>query len=69
MWTYVKSLEFPVNITKKDLQMAKYLSTQYGGSDGELGAAVRYLNQRYTMPLEEGKSLLTTIATEELGLI
>ncbi len=69
MWKYIKALEYPVNIRKKDLEMAKFLSTQYGGSDGELGAAIRYLNQRYTMPLEEGKALLTDIATEELGHI
>ena len=49
MWKYVKSLEYPVNIKKKDLRMAKYLVTQYGGANGELAAAFRYLNQRYTM--------------------
>ena len=47
--------------------MAKYLVTQYGGSAGELGAALRYLNQRYTMPDDRGKALLTDIGTEELG--
>ena len=66
MWKYVKSLEYPVNIKKKDLKMAKYLVTQYGGANGELGAALRYLNQRYTMPDEKGKALLTDIGTEEL---
>ena len=45
MWQYQKKLEYPINITKKDLRMAKYLVTQYGGSAGELGAALRYLNQ------------------------
>ena len=67
MWKYVKSLEYPVNIKKKDLRMAKYLVTQYGGPNGELGAAFRYLNQRYTMPDDKGKALLTDIGTEELA--
>ncbi len=67
MWQYQKKLEYPINITKKDLRMAKYLVTQYGGSAGELGAALRYLNQRYTMPDDRGKALLTDIGTEELG--
>ena len=67
MWTYQKKLLYPVNITKKDLVMAKYIVTQYGGPYGELGAALRYLNQRYTMPDERGRTLLTDIGTEELG--
>ena len=67
MWKYVKTLEYPVNIKKKDLQMAKYLVTQYGGANGELAAAWRYLNQRYTMPDDKGKALLTDIGTEELA--
>lgn len=67
MWKYVKKLEYPVNIRKKDLKMAKYLLAQYGGPDSELGAALRYLNQRYTMPDDKGKALLTDIATEELA--
>ena len=67
MWKYVKTLEYPVNIKKKDLRMAKYVVTQYGGSNGELAAAWRYLNQRYTMPDDKGKALLTDIGTEELA--
>ena len=67
MWKYVKSLEYPINIKKKDLRMAKYLVTQYGGPNGELAAAWRYLNQRYTMPDNKGKALLTDIGTEELA--
>ena len=67
MWKFVKKLEYPVNIKKKDLRMAKYLVTQYGGSNGELAAAWRYLNQRYTMPDDKGKALLTDIGTEELA--
>ena len=69
MWKYVKTLQYPINIKKKDLKMAKYLITQYGGANGELGAALRYLNQRYTMPDDKGKALLTDIGTEELGHI
>jgi len=67
MWKYVKTLEYPINIKKKDLRMAKFLVTQYGGSNGELAAAFRYLNQRYTMPDDKGKALLTDIGTEELA--
>ena len=67
MWAYQKRLQYPVNIKKKDLKMAKYLVTQYGGANGELAAALRYLNQRYTMPDDKGKALLTDIGTEELA--
>ena len=67
MFSYKKRLQYPVNIKKKDLRMAKYLVTQYGGSNGELAAALRYLNQRYTMPDSKGKALLTDIGTEELA--
>lgn len=68
MWYYVKSLEYPINLSKsKDLKMAKYLITQYGGPDGELGAALRYLNQRFSMPTGKSKALLTDIGTEEMG--
>lgn len=67
MFSYNKRLQYPVNIKKKDLRMAKYLVTQYGGSNGELAAALRYLNQRYTMPDNKGKALLTDIGTEELA--
>ncbi len=69
MWSYQKRLQYPVNIKKKDLRMAKYLVTQYGGANGELAAALRYLNQRYTMPDNKGKALLTDIGTEELAHI
>ena len=67
MFSYSKKLQYPVNIKKKDLKMAKYLVTQYGGSNGELGAALRYLNQKMTMPDNRGKALLNDIGTEELG--
>lgn len=66
MWIYQKKLQYPVNIRNKDLRMAKYLVTQYGGPAGELAAAWQYLNQRFTMPDERGKALLTDIGTEEL---
>ena len=69
MFQYQKKLQYPINIKKKDLKMAKYLVTQYGGANGELGAALRYLNQRYTMPDNRGKALLTDIGTEELAHI
>lgn len=67
MFKYEKILEYPVNVRKKDLKMAKLLITQYGGPDGELGAALRYLSQRFSMPDDKGKALLTDIATEEIG--
>ena len=67
MFAYKKYMPYPINIKKKDLRMAKYIITHYGGPYGELGAALRYFNQRYTMPDEKGKALLTDIATEELG--
>ena len=59
--------QYPINIKKKDLKMARYLIEQYGGANGELAAAWRYLNQRYTMPDNKGKALLTDIGTEELS--
>ncbi len=67
MFKYVKSLQYPINIKKKDLKMAKYIISQYGGPQGELAAALRYLNQRFTMPDDKGKAVLTDIGTEELG--
>ena len=67
MWYYVKTLEYPINLKCNDLNMAKYLISQYGGPDGELAAALRYQNQRYTMPTNKSKALLTDIATEEMA--
>ena len=67
MWKYEKKLEYPINIRRKDLKMAKALLAQYGGSNGELAAALRYLNQRYTMPDERGYALLNDIGTEEMA--
>lgn len=67
MFDYRKKLQFPINIKRKDLRFAKALVTQYGGPEGELTAAIRYLNQRYSMPDDKGKALLTDIGTEELA--
>lgn len=67
MWSYDKRLQFPVNIKNPDPQTAKIVITQLGGPDGELGASMRYLNQRYAMPYKECKAILTDIGTEELA--
>ena len=67
MFKYEKVLEYPINIKKKDIKMAKLLVSQFGGSDGELSASLRYLTQKFTMPDEKGKALLSDIGTEELG--
>ena len=67
MFKYSKLTPYPINIKRKDPKMAKYILTQYGGPYGELGAAIRYLNQRFTMPDQRGKCLLADIGTEELG--
>lgn len=69
MFLYEKMLQYPINITKKDLKMASILVSQYGGPQGELGAAIRYLNQKATMPDDYGRSLLNDIGTEELSHI
>lgn len=69
MYLYEKLLEYPINITHKDLKMAKAIISQYGGPQGELAAAIRYFNQKITMPDEFGKALLNDIATEELAHI
>lgn len=67
MWKYDKKLQYPVNIKTPNPAMAKIIITQLGGPDGELGAAMRYLNQRYTAPQNEVKAILTDIGTEELA--
>lgn len=67
MWIYKKMLQRPVKVGGKDVQMAKNMLTQYGGPDGELGASLRYLTQRFYMPLKEGTAILTDIGSEELG--
>ena len=67
MWKYEKMLQYPVKIRKRNLKMANLINAQVGGPQGELGAALRYLNQSFTMPDEVGKALLTDIGTEELA--
>lgn len=67
MFTYNKKLQYPVKIANPNPQLAKIILTQYGGPDGELGASLRYLSQRYSMPFDDLKGLLTDIGTEELG--
>lgn len=67
MWVYEKKLEFPVKIKKPDPRMAKVIITQYGGPDGELGASIRYLSQRFSMVTPEAKATLNDIGTEELA--
>lgn len=67
MWIYEKKLQYPVRVEKCNVGMAKFLFAQFGGPDGELSAAVRYLTQRYSMPLDQTKGLLTDIGTEELA--
>lgn len=67
MWIYEKKLEFPVKITQPDARLAKIMIEQYGGADGELGATLRYLSQKFTMVTPEAKATLNDIATEELA--
>jgi len=67
MFVYEKKLQYPVKITNPNPRLASFIISQYGGADGELGASLRYLSQRYTMPYPELKALLTDIGTEELG--
>ena len=67
MFVYEKKLQYPVKIKNPNPALAKFIISQYGGPDGELGASLRYLSQRYSMPYPELKGLLTDIGTEELG--
>ena len=67
MWGYEKRLQYPVNIKKPDARAAKIIVSQYGGPDGELGASLRYLSQRYAMPDARVAGLLTDLGTEELA--
>lgn len=67
MWIYEKKLEYPVNIKKPNPALAKVIISQLGGPDGELGASMRYLNQRYSMPFREVTGILTDVGTEELA--
>ena len=67
MFVYEKRLQYPVRIKNTNPALAKFIISQYGGPDGELGASLRYLSQRYSMPYPELRGLLTDIGTEELG--
>lgn len=67
MWQYQKKLQFPVNIKNPNPKYAQIIISQYGGPDGELGASMRYLTQRYGMPYNDVKGILTDVGTEELA--
>ena len=67
MWTYNKMLQYPINIKCRNPRLAKYIISQYGGPDGELGASLRYLSQRFAMPDLKTKATLNDIGTEELA--
>ena len=67
MWNYSKALQYPVNIRTPNPKIARLIISQLGGPDGELGAADRYLHQRYAMPYDQVKGILTDVGTEELG--
>ena len=67
MFIYNKKLQYPIKIEHPNPKLASFIISQYGGPDGELGASLRYLSQRYSMPFDELKGLLTDIGTEELG--
>ena len=64
MFIYNKKLQYPVKIDRPNPRLARIILTQYGGPDGELGASLRYLSQRYSMPFDELKGLLTDVGTE-----
>lgn len=65
MWNYERRLQYPVNITSPNAKIAQIILSQYGGPDGEMGASMRYLSQRYSMPDRKVAGLLTDIGTEE----
>lgn len=65
MFIYEKKLQFPVKISNPNPKLASFIISQYGGPDGELGASMRYLSQRYSMPYDEARGLLTDIGTVE----
>ena len=67
MWNYEKRLQFPINIKKPDARAAQVIISQYGGPDGEMGASMRYLSQRFAMTNRIAMGTLTDIGTEELG--
>ena len=67
MFSYQKKLQYPVKIARPNPRLAAIIISQYGGPDGELGASMRYLSQRYSMPFDDQKGLLTDIGVEELN--
>ena len=67
MWQYEKRLQYPVNIKNPNPKLAQVIISQYGRPDGEIGASLRYLSQRYSMPYPELKAILTDVGTEELA--
>jgi len=67
MFVYEKKLQYPVKIKNPNPALAKFILSQYGGPDGELGASLRYLSQRFVMPYPELRALMTDVGTEELG--
>ena len=67
MWNYNKTLQYPIKIKQPDPRLAKFIISQYGGPDGELGASLRYLTQRFGMPDQKSKAILNDIGTEELA--
>ena len=67
MWNYERRLEYPVNIKESNANLAQVIISQYGGPDGEMGASMRYLSQRYACPYREVSAILTDIGTEELA--
>ena len=64
MWNYEKRLEYPINIKNPNPALAKFIVSQYGGPDGELGASLRYLTQRYSMPYRNVAGVLTDVGRE-----
>ena len=68
MWNYEKRLQYPIKITKSDPQMASVIISQFGGPDGEMGAAMRYISQRYAMPYREVAGVLTDIGVSVVKL-
>ncbi len=65
MWTYNKTLQYPIHIKCPNPRLAKFIISQYGGPDGELAASLRYLSQRFGMPDQKSKAILNDIGTEE----
>lgn len=67
MWTYSRNLQYPINIKCRNPKLAKVIISQYGGPDGELGASLRYLSQKFGMPEKKARATLNDIGTEELA--